>query len=123
MTSVTTPFDISSRSLGRDLVVKRIGWRTKQKKTDNVSYIEQRHLTLSGCKDEQTSADAYIGGKYQGAMTAHFLGLLEDAYDFSWADIHSKLVDMLASNGYSQIPQLSGPEEVLKKKPFGGLNK
>ena len=39
-------------------------------------------LMISGCRDSQTSADAYINKKYQGALTFHLLKVLElNKYD------------------------------------------
>ena len=36
---------------------------------DNLANI----IKISGCRDTQTSADAFINGKYQGALTFSFL--------------------------------------------------
>lgn len=69
----------------------------------------QRWIIFSGCGEEQTSADAYINGQYQGA--------------FSWADLKSygrgsgfaRELDLvrglLRVNKFEQIPELSGPFE------------
>jgi hypothetical protein len=61
-------------------------------------------VMISGCRDNQTSADANINSKWQGAMTASFLNSI------SSPNIASLLTNMrtyLAANKYTQVPQLS----------------
>lgn len=38
---------------------------------------------FSGCKDSQTSADAFIGGKHVGAMSWAFLECMKQDYDWN----------------------------------------
>ena len=81
----------------------------------------QNHILLSGCKDEQTSADAYIGGKYQGALTWALTSAVKENPDINWYDIHGKIVEKLKV--YTQDPQLSGNTKLLNRKLFGGPTK
>ena len=66
-------------------------------------------IMISGCKDDQTSADAYIRNgvsfEYQGAMTAAFLKNYSD--NTSYRTLIEKMRNWLKKGGYSQIPQLS----------------
>lgn len=64
-------------------------------------------VCLSGCKDTQTSADAFIDNQAQGALTATFLKLAKDARSPTWYSFLSVLQYKLKRAGYSQIPQLS----------------
>jgi hypothetical protein len=112
------PMDISLRSRGRELTNHPMG-RRHLPGNGNFHYIEQRHLLLSGCKDEQTSADAYIGGKYQGALTANLLAAIEKDDKRDWLTIHKEVVETLDKDGYTQIPQLTGPSSVLSARIFG----
>ena len=49
----------------------------KRVKVENIlCNVQARITTLSGCLDLQTSADAYIGGQYAGAMTTALLSVL-----------------------------------------------
>jgi len=91
----------------RDFDVQRKGQKAlhtniRQKETEcNV-------ISWSGCRDNQTSADAFIGGAYAGALTAHFLDLMRDQYqDKSYKSIYIKLLTALKKGGYTQKPQLS----------------
>jgi hypothetical protein len=63
---------------------------------------------LSGCRDNQTSADAYIQGKYQGALTFSFLKCMDDLdYNFTPKHLVQRCKHYLSSNNYPQIPTLS----------------
>lgn len=68
-------------------------------------------VMISGCRDNQTSADAYIYDsfdwrkEYQGAMTAAFIKCYSDG--ISYKDLISKMRTWLSKKKYTQIPQLS----------------
>ena len=64
-------------------------------------------LIISGCMDNQTSADAYINNKYQGAMTWSFLQALEKYPNINLKDLLIYMRKILKENNYTQIPQLS----------------
>ena len=65
-------------------------------------------LKISGCRDNQTSADAYINGEFQGALTFAFIKTMEDFnYNFTSKQIIERLKNYLNNNNYPQIPTLS----------------
>jgi hypothetical protein len=65
-------------------------------------------IMLSGCSDEQTSADAYLDKKYQGAMTWAFLSVITTlTTPPSWRDLLIKMRDQLKTSEFTQLPQLS----------------
>ena len=107
------PFDIAARSLGRALPVKHVGAKDKAPDT-------QRHILLSGCRDDQTSADAVIDGKWGGALTVTLVKVLRDCPDWDWVHIHEEVLKRLSAQGFSQIPQLSGMAALRERVPFGG---
>ena len=115
------PLDIAVRALNRNLPTNRIGWKDLTGPTSEVTYIDgQFHMLMSGCKDTQTSADAYVDGKYQGAMTASLMASINDDQYTTWVALHQAMLAWLNKGGYDQIPQLSGPTNKLSGKPFGG---
>lgn len=64
-------------------------------------------MSISGCRDDQTSADAYIAGRYEGAMTWSFLNTLSNTgYNVKLRDLVEKMRTLLLNN-YTQIPQLA----------------
>lgn len=66
-------------------------------------------ILWSGCKADQTSADAYIAGRYNGAFTYHFVKFTKDAKNsLSRKALVAKIRSALTASGYSQTPQLEG---------------
>ena len=108
---VPPPFDIFARSEGLNLEVRHFGKSPKS---------TQRHVLISGCKDNQTSADAYINKKYQGAFSWALIKAIKENPNESYKSIHAKTLEIIKN--YSQIPQLSGDENVISRRMLGGIN-
>jgi hypothetical protein len=65
-------------------------------------------IMISGCNDAQTSADAYIDKKYQGAMTWAFISVITTlTTPPSWRDLLVKMRAKLKTSQFTQLPQLS----------------
>lgn len=62
-------------------------------------------ISLSGCKDDQTSADAKEQGQSTGAMSYAFIKVLANNPDQSYLTLLQNMREILASK-YSQKPQL-----------------
>lgn len=76
--------------------------------------LPARAMLLSGCADDEVSYDAYIGGRYRGAMTAAALEALPAAT--SMRDWHRRT---LAALRYPQTPQLDAtPYQRYRLRPF-----
>ena len=73
------------------------------------------HVIYSGCKDNETSADAFIDGKWQGAFTAKRRKKVSNTK--KWADIHLDVQS--ATKEFNQTPQLNG-RELNTRLIFGG---
>ena len=68
-------------------------------------------------KDTQTSADACIGGAYNGAFTYYFCKTLRDVQGaITRAELLKRMRAALKHEGYDQIPQLECPAAAKKKK-------
>ena len=66
------------------------------------------HLLWTGCKSNQTSADAYFNGRYNGAFTYYFVKVMRDTQNkLSRKDVIAK-VRTLMKSGFPQTPQLEG---------------
>jgi hypothetical protein len=87
---------VLSRGVGQDLIV-----------ISDSKYEETRaHIVaLSGSQDYDTSADAFEGGQFQGAMSWSFLRCLDPTITLS--DLLKNMRTMLKTSGYSQIPQIT----------------
>lgn len=66
---------------------------------------------ISGCRSDQTSADAYINGRYNGAFTYYLLQALKAPHGLQTplTALIPKVQAALHQDHYTQIPQLSGP--------------
>jgi hypothetical protein len=79
-------------------------------------------VMISGCRDDQTSADAYIRDKksrrmeYQGAMTASFIANYK--HGISYKNLVVNMRKWLKRNRYTQVPQLSTGKKVNLNGPF-----
>ena len=66
-------------------------------------------ITISGCTDLETSADAFIDGENCGAFTNAFLKVIQKFQNtsISWRTLINNIRETLKNNGFSQVPQLS----------------
>ena len=62
---------------------------------------------ISGCTDEQTSADAVFNNKANGAMTWSLLESLKQKPNDSWRELVKNMRDILKTSEFDQIPQFS----------------
>lgn len=64
------------------------------------------HILWSGCKADQTSADAYFGGRYNGAFTYHYIKVLRATNNtLSRAKVVAQMRSAMKGQ-FSQTPQL-----------------
>jgi metacaspase-1 len=74
------------------------------------------HVLFSGCRDNQTSADADIGGTYNGAFTYFFCKHLRKSNGIiPRAVLLKNLRASLSYEGFDQVPQLECPAPAKKK--------
>jgi len=80
------------------------------------SYNSSKWLTISGCGEHQTSADAYINERYNGAFTYFALKALKPGMTYQqWFD---KIRTYLPSGSFEQAPELEGNKELISKIVF-----
>jgi len=87
---------------------------TTQPPNKIIEAINDRGVLISGCNSDQTSADAFIDGKYNGACTYHLMSVLKDYdYDICYSKLIDELSQRLYDNGFTQNPQLNGPQHLF----------
>jgi hypothetical protein len=78
---------------------------------ENKKYVKSNAevYMLSGCQDQQTSADAFMNGRYTGALTDCFLKTLSkfNKKQMKWKHLLYNTRGFLIENNFDQIPQLS----------------
>lgn len=79
----------------------------------------KRVIMYSGCKDDQTSADATIGGGHVGAMSWAFLKTMADQNggNLTYREVLQNTRGLLKGK-YEQIPQLSLGYQMDLDVPF-----
>lgn len=77
-------------------------------------------LLVSGCKDNQTSADAYINRQYSGALTWALIQALTTASTIptTWKQLLLVVRHLLANGRYTQIPMLSVGDKNIANLPI-----
>lgn len=91
----------------------------KPRKDEAHPEADMKEVLLAGCKSSQYSFDAVIGGAPTGAFSHFALAAIRDAaYAITYADLHERVVPVLADNNYDQEPQLEGNPENKARQIF-----
>ena len=88
----------------------------RNKKRKRFKKSEMKWIVFSGCGENQTSADAYINGRYNGAFTYYFLKTLEN--ELTYSEWIAEIRDYLPGGGYDQKPTLEGNTLLFNNKVF-----
>jgi len=78
-------------------------------------------VLFSGCRDDQTGADAFINGQATGAMTWAFTNCLGQGSNHTYDGLLCAMRDLLnGGNGksYTQVPQLSASRPIDPNRSF-----
>jgi len=68
----------------------------------------EHHILWTGCKANETSADAYFDGRYNGAFTYNFIKVMRDSKNkLSRKDVVAKMRALMKKE-FAQNPQLEG---------------
>ena len=66
-------------------------------------------MLITGCRDTQTSADAFIGGRYNGALTYSLVEAMRKAKGkLTYRELHDRAAEVLKNKKFDQVPQLEG---------------
>ena len=76
---------------------------------------------ISGSRDEQTSADAYINNAFAGALTYAVFSILRANQSvirtYSWSSLLRDVRHFMRVNRYSQIPQVMTGQLISPARP------
>jgi hypothetical protein len=98
-------------------------WRTQQKAFVNGKYTETAGevFMISGSRDEQTSADAYINNAFAGALTYAIFAILRANQaairTYSWSSLLRDVRHFMRVNRYSQVPQVMTGQLISPARP------
>jgi hypothetical protein len=95
------PIDIACRHDGEQDELKAV------RLFDGVRAEPVHHILWAGCRADQTSADAYIDGSYNGAFTYYLCHhVRRSGARLSRSELLARIRSSLVHGGYSQVPQL-----------------
>jgi len=79
-----------------------------RKKADIVT-ADLPEVLITGCRDTQTSADAFINGRYNGALTFSLVEAIRGSKGkLTYRDLHDRASAALKKKKFDQVPQLEG---------------
>jgi hypothetical protein len=100
---------------------KTAGDSEAQNRAEKLRATNADVLQFSGCRDEQTSADATIGGKATGALSWAFIKTFKEAGGAGADLTYTQLLGGIRTNlqkKYSQVPQLTAGRKVNLNTKF-----
>jgi len=97
-------------------------WRNQRPKPApkpvvNPSIPTMNHILIAGCRSNQTSAEAIINGRYNGALSRYLIDTVRAMPNKPIQDIYALTKQLVTNAGYSQEPQAEGPDFLLRM-PF-----
>jgi hypothetical protein len=107
------PLDLMATESGRKLRGTLRGQLGKaprgRKRKSDIVHADIQEMLITGCRDTQTSADAHIGGSFNGALTYYLVESITEAKGtLTYRELHQRTIAKLKSNQYDQVPQLEG---------------
>lgn len=91
---------------------------------EDMSGSKKHVMTISGCRDNQTSADATINGQRQGAMTWALLESLKEggqngeAYMFRYENLLTAMRKRLKAKRFTQVPGIATCDKAMFRKYY-----
>jgi len=107
------PLDLMATESGRKLrgtVRDKMGKAPRgRKRKSDIVHADIKEMLITGCRDTQTSADAHIGGSFNGALTYYLVESIKEANgELTYRELQQRTSAKLKSNQYDQVPQLEG---------------
>lgn len=110
---------VTRASFNKRRRIKFIRPRDQRSRTNKIRRFqkpEMKWMVMSGCGEQQTSADAFINRKYNGAFTYFALKALSPG--MTYREWYNKIRTYLPNKDYEQIPMLEGNESLFDKQVF-----
>jgi hypothetical protein len=106
------PLDLLAAESGRRLRGTVRGRRAELRGTSrrgDIVNVNMPELLITGCRSTQTSADAYIGNSYNGALTYSLAAAINARKGkVTYKELHALTLQALKKGRFDQVPQLEG---------------
>ena len=108
-----SPWGLAAAESGRSLPKKvTTGLRRSSpasRKARDIVNAELPEILITGCRDTQTSADAFINGRYNGALTYALVDAIRKSKGrLTYRQWHDRTAEVLKARKFEQVPQLEG---------------
>jgi hypothetical protein len=91
------------------------------RKSKDIVNAELPEVLITGCRDTQTSADAFINGTYNGALTWALVdAMTRTKGKMTYRDLHDQALASMKTKKFEQVPQLEGRTANFDLPLFGG---
>ena len=79
------------------------------RKSKDIVNAKLPEVLITGCRDTQTSADAFINNRYNGALTFALVDAIRSAKGrLTYRELHDRASVVLKTRKFDQVPQLEG---------------
>lgn len=79
------------------------------RKTKDIVNAKLPEVLITGCRDTQTSADALINGRFNGALTFALVDAMRKGQGrLTYKQLHDRATTVLKARKFEQVPQLEG---------------
>ena len=107
------PKDLLAAESGRELSGKVRGELRKsrhgKREVKDIVNADLPELLITGCRDTQTSADAFINLRYNGALTFSLVDAIRKTRGrLTYRQLHDRAAATLKARKFEQVPQLEG---------------
>jgi hypothetical protein len=89
------------------------------RKTKDIVKADLPEVLITGCRDVQTSADAFINGRYNGALTFSLVeAIRKGGPGLTYKELHDRASATLKTRKFDQVPQLEGRADRFNRPLF-----
>jgi uncharacterized caspase-like protein len=109
----------SGRSESRKVTSELRGSSRAARRGRDIVKAELPEVLITGCRDTQTSADAFINGKFNGALTFALVDAIRKGRGrLTYRQLHDRAAAELKKRKFEQVPQLEGRSERFDQPLF-----
>ena len=102
----------SGRAVPKKVTTGLRGSSRTQRTARAIVKAELPEVLITGCRDTQTSADAFINGRYNGALTFALVEAIRKSKGrLTYRNLHDRAAAVLKTRKFEQVPQLEGRSE------------
>ena len=109
----------SGRSVPKKVSTELRSSSRASRKARDIVKAELPEVLITGCRDTQTSADAFINMRYNGALTFALVEAIRKSKGrLTYRQLHDRAAAVLKTRKFEQVPQLEGRSERFDQPLF-----